>query len=92
MFPRCVYHQNIFSVGFRTNEISCPAAPIIPINPKTTPTTGSTSIDSGRNHDIHASIALVENVITPAIQSIGDALPPRASSFNRSTRYAEKAK
>ena len=49
-------------------------------------------IDAGLNHDIHASKALVANVTTPAIQSIGSALPPRANSFSRSTRNPEKAK
>ena len=91
MFPRCVYHQNIFSVGFRTNFHISAAAARIPINPNTIDTIPKPCTKAGRNAPNPARQALAAKQITAAIQSIGSALPPRASSFNRVTRYPANA-
>ena len=90
-FPRCVYHQNIRSFGFRTKLHICIAASRIPTSPNRIETIPIRCTATGRNAPNSNSARLDPNVTTPATQSIGRALPPRASSFNFSTRYPENA-
>jgi hypothetical protein len=85
-----VYHQNIFSVGFRTKLLICVNASIIPINPNTMATIPMFCTIAGLNAPNPARHALAANVIAPAAQSIGCASAPFGRSFNARTRHAEK--